>query len=91
MSKNIRYTQSQVMIKEVTLNAEGMYLNIHGIICMLSFKYEIDKMKVIRNCQIINHNYATENGGLYLKVTEQKLGLWVRAGLPGHQGKDLEN
>lgn len=30
---NIRYTQSQVMIKEVTLNAEGMYLNIDSSAC----------------------------------------------------------
>lgn len=45
---------------------------------------------VIRNCQIINHNYATENGGLYLEVTEQKSGLWVRAGVTGHQGEDLK-
>lgn len=37
----IRYIGSLVMIKEVTLNAEGMYLNVHRLICMLSSKYEI--------------------------------------------------
>lgn len=47
MSKdNIRYTQSQVMIEEVTLNAEEMYLNIHRLICMLSIKYEIGDEKL---------------------------------------------
>lgn len=47
MSKdNIRYTQSQVMIKEVTLNAEEIYLNIHRLICMLSIKYEIGDEKL---------------------------------------------
>lgn len=31
----------QVMIKEDTLSAEGMYLNIHRLLCTLSIKYEI--------------------------------------------------
>lgn len=48
-------------------------------------------MKLVTgSCQIINHSYAPEKGGLYLKVTEQKSGLWVRAGLIGHQGEDLK-
>lgn len=35
------YRGNLVMIKEVTLNAEGMYSNIHRLICMLSRSYEI--------------------------------------------------
>ena len=82
----IRYTGSLVMIKEVTSNTGGIYLNIHRLICPVS-------MKLVNRgtCQIIKKNYAIEKGRLYLRVREQKSGLQVRAGLAQHRGEDLKN
>lgn len=83
----IRYTGSLVMIKEVTLNTGGIYLNIHRLICSPV------SMKLVNRgtCQIIKKNYAIEKGRLYLRVREQKSGLQVRAGLAQHWGDDLKN
>lgn len=43
----IRYTGSLVMMKEVALNAKGIDLNMHRLICMLSTKYEIGARRTL--------------------------------------------
>lgn len=43
------------MIKEVTLNAEGMYLNMHELICTLSIKYEIGDNKLSDHKSQLRH------------------------------------
>lgn len=47
----IKNTGSLVIIKEVTLNAEGMFLNMHRLICMLSRKYEIGEHGNLSHCK----------------------------------------
>jgi len=65
------------MIKEVTLNAEGMDLNTHRLICMLSSKYETGE-----HGNLSDHKAKLcHKGRPSLRVTEQKSGPRARADL----------
>lgn len=61
-----RYTLSLIRFNEVILNPEGIYLNTHTLICMLSSKYE--------GGQITKQNYAIDKRKAFpsLRVTEQQ-------------------
>lgn len=79
-----RYTLSLIQLNEVILNPEGIYLNTHTLICMLSSNY--------KGGRIIKQNYAIDKGKacLSLRFTEQQSGQQLRAALPLHQGEDLK-